>query len=91
MVSLIGILMQFRDFVCYAKRSFSEAFVWMATFLATVFLDVDLGLLVGLIVSLLFLIAWGYFPKIELIGVTEYDDVFLQGDKFQKVELLKID
>jgi solute carrier family 26 protein len=82
--------MQFRDFVCYAKRSFSEAFVWMATFLATVFLDVDLGLLVGLIVSLLFLIAWGYFPKIELIGVTEYDDVFLQGDKFQKVKLLKI-
>ena len=43
------------------------------------------GLLVGLVVSLLFLISWGYFPKIELVGRTEFDDLFLQGDKFQKV------
>ena len=87
MVSLKGIFMQFQDFVCYSKRSFSEAFIWMATFLSTVFLDVDLGLLVGLSVSLMFLVAWGYFPRIELVGKTEYDDLFLQGDKFQKVTI----
>jgi MFS superfamily sulfate permease-like transporter len=57
----------------------------MATFLSTVFLDVDLGLLVGLTVSLMFLVAWGYFPRIELVGKTEYSDLFLQGDKFQQV------
>ncbi len=85
MVSLIRVFLQFQDFVCYAKRSFSEAFVWMATFLVTVFLDVDMGLLVGLLVSIIFLICWGYFPKIEVIGITEFDDLFLQGDQYHKV------
>ncbi len=57
----------------------------MATFLVTVFLDVDMGLLVGLLVSIIFLISWGYFPKIEVIGITEFDDLFLQGDQYNKV------
>jgi hypothetical protein len=26
------------------------------------------GLIVGIAVSLLFLVAWGYFPKIELVS-----------------------
>ena len=85
LVSLIGIFKQYQDFLRYARRSVSEAFVWMATFVATVLLDVDLGLLVGLVVSLMFLVAWGYFPKIELIASTDFDDVFLQAGKFEKV------
>ena len=84
-MSLIGILKQYQDFLRYARRSFSEAFVWMATFVSTVLLDVDLGLLVGIVVSLVFLVAWGYFPKIELIACTDYADVFLQAGKFEKV------
>jgi hypothetical protein len=32
LVSLLGIFVQFRDFVRFARRSMSEAFVWMATF-----------------------------------------------------------
>ena len=84
-VSLFGILSQFRDLVRYARRSKSEAVIWVSTFLFTVLLDVDLGLLVGLVVSLMFLVAWGYFPKIELIASTDFDDVFLQAGKFEKV------
>ena len=57
----------------------------MATFLFTVFLDVDLGLLVGLVVSLLFLIAWGYFPKIEVIGQTQHQDLFTEEGSFKQV------
>ena len=85
LVSLLGIFVQFRDFVRFARRSSSEAFVWMSTFLFTVFLDIDVGLIVGIGVSLLFLIAWGYFPKIELVGRTEYQDLFVQADSFQAV------
>jgi len=48
---------------------------------------VDLGLLVGITVSLLFLIAWGYFPKIELVGRTEFQDLFLQADSFNAVSI----
>jgi MFS superfamily sulfate permease-like transporter len=57
-ISLISIFLQIRDFFCYAKHLLLEAFVWLATFLFTVFLAVDLGLLVGLAVSLLFPISW---------------------------------
>ena len=32
-VSLRGILMQFKDLCTYGKRSYSEVFVWLATFL----------------------------------------------------------
>ena len=88
LVSLFGIFLQFRDLIRYSKRSFSEAFVWTATFLVTVFVDVDLGLIVGLVVSLLFLISWGYFPKIELIGRTDFADLYLQADGFQQVKRL---
>ncbi len=49
------------------------------------FQDVDVGLIVGLAVSLMFLVAWGYFPKIELVGRTEYQDLYLQADSFQAV------
>jgi hypothetical protein len=33
----------------------------------------------------MFLVAWGYFPKIELVGRTEYQDLYLQADSFQAV------
>jgi len=48
-------------------------------------LDVDLGLVVGLVVSILFLIAWGYFPIVELVGRTEYQDLYLQADSYHSV------
>ena len=90
-VSLFGILSQFRDLVRYARRSKSEAVIWVSTFLFTVLLDVDLGLLAGIGVSVLFLVAWGFFPKIEVVGRTQYEDVFLQDDRFQKVSKILIE
>ena len=84
-VSLFSILSQFKDLVRYAKRSFSEAFIWASTFLFTVLLDVDLGLLAGIAVSVLFLISWGYFPKIEVVGRTEFDDLHLQEGSYKEV------
>ena len=76
-VSLRGILMQFKDLCTYGKRSYSEVFVWMATFLGTVCIDIDFGLMIGLGTSLAFLLWWGYHPKVELIGTTGQDDLFV--------------
>ena len=56
MVSLRGILMQFKDVKIYAKRSNSEIFVWLSTFLGTVFVDIDYGLIIGLGVTFIFLL-----------------------------------
>ena len=76
-VSLRGILMQFKDLCIYGKRSYSEVFVWLATFLGTVCIDIDFGLMIGLGTSLAFLLWWGYHPKVELIGTTDQDDLFI--------------
>ena len=76
-VSLRGILTQFKDLYIYAKRSYSEVFVWLATFLGTVFIDIDYGLIIGLATSLAFLLWWGYHPKVELLGRTERNDLFV--------------
>ena len=71
-----GIFMQFKDVYLYAKRSNSEVFVWLATFLGTVFIDIDYGLMIGLIVTFIFLLWWGYHPKVELIDLTDQEDLF---------------
>ena len=76
-VSLRGILLQFKDLCLYAKRSYSEVFVWSATFLATVCIDIDYGLMIGLGTSLAFLLWWGYHPKVELVGRTDQEDLFI--------------
>ena len=76
MVSLRGILMQFKDVKIYAKRSNSEIFVWLSTFLGTVFVDIDYGLIIGLGVTFIFLLWWGYYPKVELLSPTDHEDLF---------------
>ena len=76
MVSLRGILMQFKDIKIYAKRSNSEIFVWISTFLGTVFIDIDYGLVIGLGVTFMFLLWWGYYPKVELLSPTDHEDLF---------------
>ena len=76
-VSLRGILVNFKDICIYAKRSYSEVLIWLATFLGTVFIDIDFGLLIGLGTSLAFLLWWGYHPKVELVGRTHQQDIFI--------------
>ena len=68
--------MQFKDVKIYAKRSNSEIFVWMSTFLGTVFIDIDYGLVIGLGVTFIFLLWWGYYPKVELLSPTDHEDLF---------------
>lgn len=77
MVSLRGIFMQFKDICTYGKRSYSEVFVWLASFLGTIFIDIDFGLMLGLGTTLAFLLWWGYHPKVELIGRTDHEDIFV--------------
>lgn len=62
----------------------------MTTFLAVVLLDVDYGLVAGLTMSILFMISWGFFPKIEIIQKTQFEDLFLIGDCFGVVRSLLI-
>eukprot|EP00093_Oithona_nana_P013439 13439.XXX_839671_841919_1 [CDS] Oithona nana genome sequencing. len=86
-VSLRGILTQFKDLYIYAKRSYSEVFVWLATFLGTVFIDIDYGLIIGLATSLAFLLWWGYHPKVELVGRTDRNDLFIDKNNDNSFDL----
>lgn len=80
-VSLRGILLQFKDLILYAKRSYSEVFVWAATFCGTVLIDIDYGLMIGLATSLAFLLWWGYHPKVEIVRKTENEDIFIENNQ----------
>ena len=76
-VSLRGVLVQFTDLVKFGQRSYSEVFVWLATLMSTIFIDIDYGLMIGLGTSTAFLLWWGYYPKVELLGQTDHDDLFI--------------
>ena len=89
-VSLRGILTQFKDLYIYTKRSYSEVFVWLATFLGTVFIDIDYGLIIGLATSLAFLLWWGYHPKVELVGRTDRNDLFVDKNNVRKLFVTNI-
>ncbi|TGZ67114.1 hypothetical protein CRM22_004962 [Opisthorchis felineus] len=52
LVSLTGILGQIMDVPKLLRSSVIDAIVWIVTFLATVFIDVPLGLITGLVFSL---------------------------------------
>ena len=87
-VSLGGILTQFKDLCKYAKRSYNEVFVWLATFLGTVCIDIDFGLMIGLATSLAFILWWGYHPKVELLGSTDRPDLFIDDNNVSSFDLM---
>ena len=65
-VSLKGIFLQFTHLPRLFRRSLSDGYVWLATFFATVMLDVHLGLIVGAVLNVLILLSVALNPIIEV-------------------------
>jgi len=64
LASLTGIVAKVADVRRFMKRSLWDGFVWVATFAATVLLDVDLGLVVGLAASLAAVLVRSCVPQV---------------------------
>jgi len=65
--SLFGIIKKLQEVGHYWNISISEGIIWIATFLATVFLDVDFGLIVGVLVTLLFTVIKAATPTVTVL------------------------
>ncbi|KAK6995100.1 solute carrier family 26 member 6 [Biomphalaria glabrata] len=76
LVSLKGIFKQVFDLKTLWIISLSDFLTWVVTFLATVLLDVDLGLLVGVVFALLTVIAKSQRPYSCLMGQVPGTDIY---------------
>lgn len=75
-VALKGMFKQFAELRRLWHISVIDFAVWLITFLATVLLDVDLGLLVGVIFGLLTVIIRSQRPYVCLLGQVQGTDLY---------------
>ncbi|XP_035825356.1 prestin [Aplysia californica] len=76
-VSLKGLFLQFGELKRLWRVSKVDYTVWLVTFLSTVFLDVDLGLLIGLIYNLVPILLRTQEPYVTLLGRLPDTDVYV--------------
>jgi len=67
-VTLKGMLMQFKELKTLVKISPLDAVVWVISFLATVLIDIDIGLAFGAIASISVLVYRGHRPHVAILG-----------------------
>jgi solute carrier family 26 protein len=81
-VALKGMFIQFRDFKSALKTSPLDSIVWMATFLAVVIVDIDIGLLVGVVASITVLIYRGHRPYAATLGHLQGTEMHVDVELF---------
>lgn len=84
-VALKGMLMQAVMLKKFWKLSKWDAIVWIVTFLTTVVVSIDIGLLSGIIVSLISIFVRGQRPYTCLLGVVPNTDLYLDCKRFKGV------
>ena len=84
-VALKSMLLQIYDFPKFAKRDFLDGCLWGATFLATILLDIDLGLYVGIALNLLLLVYRGYDASVHEVGVIGKTELFAEVSECEYV------
>eukprot|EP01135_Chromosphaera_perkinsii_P010566 Nk52_evm4s2171 gene=Nk52_evmTU4s2171 len=91
-------LMEFEDLVFLWKvRAYKELGLCMFTFLITIFVGVDTGILMSVLISLLFVLKHTTLPKVSLLGrvgnTDKYRDVreFPEADIIEGVLALKLE
>ncbi|GJQ80669.1 hypothetical protein Trydic_g9253 [Trypoxylus dichotomus] len=92
-VSLKSLLVQATMLKKYWKLSKWDALVWVITFLTTVLISLDIGLLSGIIISLLSIFVQGHRPYTCLLGVVPNTDLYLDCKRYkgvQEIEGIKI-
>lgn len=92
-VSLKKVFMQVRDFYNYWKISKIDGQVWLVTFFSTIFLEVQLGLVIGVVYSLLTLVYKIQRPSTCLLGNIPNTDYYVPVKKYggaQEVSGVKV-
>jgi MFS superfamily sulfate permease-like transporter len=80
--------LQFHDLFEAYRESPLNALVWMASFLSTVFLDIEYGLGVGLIFSIFTLLWSSNKPHVNVLGIHTDSDVYVDANMPQVMHYL---
>ncbi|XP_012667381.2 solute carrier family 26 member 6 isoform X2 [Otolemur garnettii] len=75
-VNLKGMLMQFTDICSLWKANRADLLIWLATFVATILLNLDLGLMVAVVFSLLLLVVRTQLPHYSVLGQLPGTDIY---------------
>ncbi|KAI4455118.1 sulfate transporter [Holotrichia oblita] len=92
-VALKGMLMQAVMLKKFWRLSKWDAIVWIITFLTTVVVSIDIGLLSGIVISLISIFVRGQRPYTCLLGVVPNTDLYLDCKRYkgvQEIEGIKI-
>ncbi|XP_033889498.1 chloride anion exchanger-like [Acipenser ruthenus] len=75
-VNLKGMLMQMREIPYLWRKDRPDCVVWLVTFIASVFLGLDLGLAVGLGIELVTVVFRTQFPRCSVLANIKGTDVY---------------
>ena len=84
-VALKGMLFQVKDFLRFWKLSWSDAIIWMATFLGVVILDIEYGLLIGVVLCILNLLFISIRPYSCKLGLLPGTEIYLDVKRYKGV------
>uniref|UniRef100_A0A1L8DEN5 Putative sulfate/bicarbonate/oxalate exchanger sat-1 n=2 Tax=Nyssomyia neivai TaxID=330878 RepID=A0A1L8DEN5_9DIPT len=83
LVSLKGLLMQYRDLFKFWKCSRLDGLIWLITFLAVILVAIDVGLIVGIALSILTLLLKSLKPYVCLLGSVPGTEIYLDVTKYK--------
>ncbi|CRK91410.1 CLUMA_CG005083, isoform A [Clunio marinus] len=85
-VALKGMVMQVKGLKRFKREGVLEMTVWLATFIAVVIIDIDIGLLIGVLVSLFALYLKGWKSYSCLLGQLHNTDIYIDMKTHQEVK-----
>uniref|UniRef100_A0A8C5L9B1 Solute carrier family 26, member 6 n=1 Tax=Jaculus jaculus TaxID=51337 RepID=A0A8C5L9B1_JACJA len=75
-VNLKGMLLQFADICFLWKANRMDLLIWLVTFIATILLNLDLGLAVAIVFSLLLVVVRTQLPHYSVLGQVPDTDIY---------------
>nr|XP_011728828.1 prestin isoform X2 [Macaca nemestrina] len=85
-VNLKGMFMQFSDLPFFWRTSKIELTIWLTTFVSSLFLGLDYGLITAVIIALLTVIYRTQSPSYKVLGQLPETDVYIDIDAYEEVK-----
>lgn len=86
LVALRGLLMQFRDLKTLYYISWWDLGHWLVTFIATVFISVEVGLAAGIAYGMFRILWYNFVPYSCLLGRIPGSDLYRDISRFEAIE-----
>ncbi|XP_042306087.1 solute carrier family 26 member 6 isoform X2 [Sceloporus undulatus] len=86
LVNLKGMFKQFKDIRTLWRSNFIDLLIWLVTFVATILLNLDMGLGVAVVFSLLTVIFRTQMPHYSILGQVSKTGIYKDVAEYQKAD-----